>query len=129
MGDKSSDRGVKMFVARIDDPIWLGDKAKTMATELLEKEKRPVGDTIEAAAYRLQNRHNTPVAPVILQCWNREPREMKVSRWMSLFYVYWKECGAKIEAAYEEERGRHEGNSALVRLADFVAGEKTKGAA
>lgn len=122
MRDKCSDRGVKMSVTRIDDPIWLGEQARQMATELLEKEKRPVGDTIEAAAYRLQNKHRVPVASVILQCWNRPPREMKVSRWMTVFYVHWREFGERVGAAYEEKRNGTTAHPALVRLADFVAG-------
>jgi hypothetical protein len=51
---------------------------------------------------------------------------MKVSRWMALFRVYWAEIGAKAAAAYEEERKQHDANSALVRLADFVAGPKAE---
>lgn len=122
MRDKNSDRGGKMHVARIDDPIWLGEQARQMSVELLEKEKRPIGDTIEAAAHRLQTRHSVPVAPVILQCWNRPPREMKVSRWMTVFYVHWREFGARAEAAYEEKRNVTTAHPALVRLADLVAG-------
>jgi hypothetical protein len=122
MRDKCSDRDSKMFVTSIDDPVWLGGEAKRMATELLNKEKRPIGDTFEAAAYRLQMRHRVGVAPIILQCWNRAPREMKVSRWMTVFYVHWKEFGAKADAAYEEKRKTTNAHPALVRLADFVAG-------
>lgn len=121
MRDKSCDRDNKMCVARIDDPIWLGKEAKRMGTELLEHEKKSLGDTVEAAAYRLQLKHGVP-ASVILQCWNREPREMKVSRWMAVFAAYWSVFEASGIKAYEEERKDHEGNSALVRLADFVAG-------
>lgn len=121
MRDKSSDRDDKMFVTRIDDPIWLGKEAKRMGTALLEHEKLPLGDTVEAAAYRLQVKHGVP-ASVIIQCWSREPREMKVSRWMSVFLAYWSVFEAAGTTAYEEERKHHDGNSPLVRLADFVAG-------
>jgi hypothetical protein len=122
MRDKSSDRDRKMFVARIDDPSWLGKEAKRMATALLEKEKNSLGDTIEAAAYRLQVKHGVP-AKVIMQCWNREPREMKVSRWMAVFAAYWSVFEAVSDKAYENERKHHDANSALVGLADFVAGK------
>lgn len=126
MRDKSCDRDSKMCVARINDPIWLGQEAKRMGTELLEYEKKSLGDTCEAAAYRLQMKYGVP-ASVILQCWNREPREMKVSRWMALFAAYWSVFGAVADKAYEEERKHHDANSALVGLADFVAGRKEKG--
>jgi hypothetical protein len=122
MRDKSYVRGAKMFVARVDDPIWLGSEAKRMASELLEKEKSPIGDTIEAAAHRLQTKHRVPVASIILQCWNREPREMKVSRWMTVFYVYWREIGERGHHAYEEKRNGTSAHPLLVGLADFVAG-------
>lgn len=126
MRDKCSDGDSKMFVTSIDDPVWLGSQAKRMATELLEKEKRPIGDTIEAAAHRLQTRHRVAVAPIILQCWNREPREMKVSRWMTVFYVHWKEFEARADEAYEEKRKTTNAHPALVRLADFVAGREAE---
>jgi len=112
-----------MYVTRIDDPIWLGKEAKRMATALLKKEKDSIGDTIEAAAFRLQVKHGVP-ASVILQCWNREPREMKVSRWMAVFAAYWSVFEAAGNTAYESERKNHDGNSPLVRLADFVAGKE-----
>ena len=121
MRDKCSDRGVKMSVTRIDDPIWLGAEAKRMSEELLRHEHKGPGDTIEAAAGRLQTRLRVP-SNIILQCWNRPPREMKVSRWMSVFRAHWEEFGAKAEAAYEEKRNGTTAHPALVGLADFVAG-------
>lgn len=125
MRDKSSDRDDKMFVTRIDDPEWLGKEAKRMATALLNQEKQPLGDTIEAAAYRLQLKHKVP-ASVIMQCWSRAPREMKVSRWMSVFRAYWSVFGAIADKAYEDERKLHDANSPLVRLADFVAAKENE---
>lgn len=125
MRDKKRVRGVKMFVTRIDDPIWLGKEAKRMSGELLKKEHRGPGDTIEAAAGRLQTRLRVP-ASILLQCWNRPAREMLVSRWMTLFRAHWEEFGAMADAAYEEERKNHDANSALVGLADFVAGRKAE---
>jgi hypothetical protein len=122
MRDKRYVGDSKMHVA-IDDPIWLGQEAKRMSEKLLRKEHRGPGDTIEAAAYRLQTRHQVP-ASVILQCWNRPAREMKVSRWMSVFKAYWAEFGVKAETAYEEKRKATNAHPALVRLADFVAGRE-----
>lgn len=111
-----------MSVVSITNPIWLGQEAKRMSIELLEKEKRSLGDTIEAAAYRLQLRHKVEVAPIILQCWNRPAREMLTSRWMTVFYVHWQEIEGKAESAYEHKRKETTAHPAFVRLADFVAG-------
>lgn len=126
MRDKKYDGDGEMSVASICDPIRLGEEAKRMSDELLRKEHRGPGDTIEAAAYRLQNKHRAPVASVILQCWNRPPREMKVSRWMTVFMVHWAEFSAKADAAYESKRETTNAHPALVRLADLVAGRKAE---
>jgi hypothetical protein len=49
---------------------------------------------------------------------------MKLSTWASILEAF-RRAGGSIDALYEEERSRHgESNSALVRLADFVAGER-----
>ncbi|TGU71775.1 hypothetical protein EN829_065420 [Mesorhizobium sp. M00.F.Ca.ET.186.01.1.1] len=96
-----------------------------MSKRLLQKEHRGPGDTIEAAAHRLQTRHHVD-ASVILQCWNRPAREMKVSRWMSVFKAYWAEFDAKADAAYEEKRKATNAHPALVRLADIVAGRQNR---
>lgn len=121
MRNKKQDRDDTMHVTRLDDPIWLGDEAKRMSRELLRKEHRGPGDTIEAAAHRLQTRLRVP-ASIILQCWNRPAREMKASRWMAVFQAYWTEFGDRADEAYEEKRKTTTAHPALVRLADFVAG-------
>lgn len=125
MRNKRSDRGDKMHVASISDPIWLGEEAKRMSRELLEHEHRGPGDTIEAAAQRLQTRLRVP-ASIILQCWNRPAREMKTSRWMAVFQAYWTEFGDRADEAYEEKRKTTTAHPALVRLADFVAGRSAQ---
>jgi hypothetical protein len=125
MRDKSSDRNAKMSVTRIDDPVWLGCEAKRMATELLQKEHRGPGDTIEAAADRIQTRLRVP-STITLQLWNRPPREMKVSRWMTVFRAHWQEFEANAETHYEEKRNVTQAHPALVRLADIVAGRSAQ---
>lgn len=125
MRNKSYDEDDKMHVASISDPIWLGEEAKRMSRELLEHEHRGPGDTIEAAAQRLQTRLRVP-ASIILQCWNRPAREMKTSRWMAVFQAYWQEFGQKADAAYEEKRKTTTAHPALIRLADFVAGRASQ---
>ncbi|GHC79536.1 hypothetical protein [Limoniibacter endophyticus] len=125
MRDKFSDRGVKMSVTRIEDPTWLGEEAKRMSAELLRKEHRGPGDTIEAAADRLQTRLRVPSA-IILQCWNRPPREMKVSRWMAVFRAHLQEFGNRAEANYEEKRNDTQAHPVLAGLADFIAGKPSR---
>lgn len=129
MRDKKRGTDNMSCVARIDDPVWLGKQAKRMSQELLQREHRGPGDTIEAAAYRLQTKHGCD-ASIILQGWQREPRDMLVSRWMSLFQAHSAAFAASAEAAYEERRKNTDVDShpILVRLADFVAGRKDEAA-
>lgn len=70
MGNKSYGKRSMNIAVRINDPIWLGNEARRMSKELLHKEHRGPGDTIEAAAYRLQTKHGVD-ASVILQGWQR----------------------------------------------------------
>lgn len=114
-------------VARISDPMWLGEEARRMSKELLHKEHRGPGDTIEAAAYRLQTKHGVD-ASIILQGWQREPRDWLVSRWMSLFKAHCEAFEARASQTYEEARNEVdlERHPILVRLADFVAGRKAE---
>jgi hypothetical protein len=51
---------------------------------------------------------------------------MLTHRWLPLFQAWLAAGFARADAAYEEERTRHEDTSALVRLADLVAGKKTE---
>lgn len=124
MGDKKPAGNDKMYVARIDDPIWLGAHAKKMARELLTKEFAGPGDTIEAAAYRIQRERRVD-AKIILQLWNRPPREMKVSRWMSVFRAHYEAFKNDAPARYASAREEADAagvSPAIRRLADFVAG-------
>lgn len=57
MGGKKRVTGNKMSVTDINDPIFAGKSAKRMARDLLGKYHRGPGDTIESAAYRVQERH------------------------------------------------------------------------
>lgn len=92
---------------------------------MLRKYDRGPGDTIEAAAGRIQKEHKVDAA-IIMQGWNRPARAMMAHRWLPLFQA-WCEAGfAKADAAYEEERKRHADTSALVRLADLVAGRTAR---
>ena len=121
MRDKKSDRDTKMSVTSIDDPIWLGREFKRMSRDLLCKEHRGPGDTIEAAANRLQTKLGVD-ASIILQGWQREPRDILVSRWMALFRAHCAAFATHAEETYERKRETTQAHPTLVRLADFVAG-------
>lgn len=129
MGDTTQDRDDTMHVMRIDDPLWLGTEAKRMAAEMVEAEGR-MGEKFDAVAYRLFTKYRVEPS-IIKQCWNRPPREMKVSRWMNLFQGYLRyqkkralNAERHAKADYEEKRREivAHGHPALLRLADLVAG-------
>ena len=126
MSAKFHVKGDKMSVIDINDPMFAGRSAKRMAADLLEKYHRGPGDNIETAAYRIQNECGVD-AEIIMQGWNRPARGMLAHRWLPLFQA-WVQAGfAKADKAYEEERMRHDcDHSALVRLADLVAGKKAE---
>lgn len=123
MGDKKHVTDNRMSVTdAISDPVFAGKSARQMARDLLKKYHKGAGDTLEAAAGRVQDEHGVEAA-VLMQGWNREPRGMLTHRWLPLFMAWCAAGCAKIDAAYEEERSRHEDTSALARLADLVAGK------
>ena len=126
MSAKSHVKADKMSVADVNDPMFAGRSAKRMAADLLAKHFNGPGDNIETAAYRVQEKYGVD-ANIIMQGWNRPARGMLAHRWLPLFQA-WVEAGfAKADRAYNEERARHDcDDSALVRLADLVAGKKAE---
>lgn len=125
MRDKKHVGGNKMFVADFKDPSFVGAQAKRMSSDLLQKEFRGPGDTLEAAAYRVQCRYGVD-AEILLQGWRREIKEMKASRWLRLFQAWWAAGLAKADNLYAEERELHDDSEAIVGLADLVAGAKAE---
>jgi nitrogenase molybdenum-iron protein alpha/beta subunit len=97
--------------------------AKGMADFLLTREHRGPGDTIEAAAYRLQTRFGVPVT-VLMRLRHREVKDMLMSNFMALADAY-QRVSQKIDNAYEHER-EVAIDPKILRLADFVAGKKTE---
>lgn len=100
--------------------------SQKMANELLNSEFKGAGDTIEAAAYRVQRKWQAP-ASILLRLRHRaaQMRDMKVSSWFAVFEAYQRAC-QKAEQKYEIARASYEMDPALVRLADLVAGRKEK---
>lgn len=97
--------------------------AKGMADFLLTREHRGPGDTIEAAAYRLQRKFGVPVT-VLMRLRHREVKDMLMSNFMALAGAY-QAASEKIEKAYEHER-EVAIDPKILRLADFVAGKKVE---
>lgn len=123
MGNKRRVAGNKMSVTDINDPLFAGKSARQMARDLLRKHHQGPGDTIEAAAARVEKKYSVE-ASVVMQGWNREPRGMLAHRWIPLFQAWCAAGFAKADEAYDRERSLHEDNSPLARLADLVAGKK-----
>lgn len=114
MGVKSTVVEDKMNDSYVND-------AKAMSHWLLSREYRGLGDTQEAAAGRIQTKWKVP-AVALLRLRHRNLKDMKISTWASIFDAF-RRAGGTIDALYEKEKGRHHGNSALVRFARFLAGD------
>lgn len=101
--------------------VFLGQK---MANNLLNDEFKGAGDTIEAAAYRVQTKWHVP-ASLLLRLRHRaaQMRDMKISSWFAIFEAYQRAC-QKAEQKYEITRQNNEIDPALARLADLVAGRR-----
>lgn len=103
-------------------------EAKRMSGFLLEREFRGPGDTIEAAAYRMQTRYGIPVSTT-MRLRNREVKDMFTSTFFPILNAYLavkdkiNAAADRMERTYEEERNRTV-DSSLRRLADAVAGFK-----
>lgn len=116
MRDKSSVKESKMSDACITTP------AKVMAERLLSWEHRGPGDTIEAAAHRLQTRLRVPAA-TLLRLRNRNVKDMLLSSFIPLALAYAKYQSAcrKMDRAYQEERASAV-DPKVLWLADLISG-------
>lgn len=117
MRDKSYGKESKMGVAYINE-------AKNMAAFLLRREHRGPGDTIEAAAHRVQTKHGVP-AKILMRLRHREVKDMLMSNFMVLVGAYKSAC-ERMEKAYEQERTKAV-DPRILWLADLVAGTKSEG--
>jgi hypothetical protein len=106
-------------------------EVKRMNGFLLSREFRGPGDTIEAAAYRMQTRWGIPVGTT-MRLRNRDVGDMFLSSVMPILNAYLAATKAleatadRMEDAYEEKRSMA-ADTRLVRLADFVRGRKKEG--
>ncbi len=119
MSDKINEGPDKMSVEFVTE-------AKGMADFILHKAHRGPGDTVDAAMHRAERLWGAP-ASWLHRLRYREITDMPVSVFGAIFNAY-QAASASAERTYENERNKHEPNSRLVRIADFVAGKKAEGA-
>jgi hypothetical protein len=88
-------------------------RARHMALHLINEEHRGVGDTTEAAKYRVEAKTGFPFAWLHRLQYRRDLRDIPAGVYLHLTEIY------------ENERAKHAPDTALVRLADALAGKKT----
>ncbi len=116
VGDKRYDREDKMHAAYIND-------AKAMVEYLLTREHRGPGDTIAAAAHRIQTREGIP-STILMRLRHRPMKDMMMSNFVALAAAYRKTID-RIDRAYEHEKSLAN-NPKILRLADLVVGKASK---
>lgn len=114
MGNKRSVEDDKMSDLYVKD-------ARVMGDYLLKREYRGLGDTIEAAAHRVQTKWGAPAA-LLLRLRHRPIKDMMLSSYVAIATAY-ERAATRAEEAYEHERAIHAPNSKLVRLADITVGK------
>jgi hypothetical protein len=101
------------------------DEAKSMADFILHKVHRGPGDTVDAAMHRAERLYGVPANWLHRLRYRREDlRDMPVSAFFAIFNGYRAACQAA-ERAYENERAKHAPDTALMRLTDALARQKT----
>lgn len=98
-------------------------EARTMGEYLLRREYRGMGDTIEAAAHRVQTKLGAPASILLRLRHRREMKDMMLSSFAAIAEAYQK-VSDKSDQIYENERSIHAPNSKAVWLADLVSGSK-----
>lgn len=118
MGNKRSVEDDKMIDAYIND-------ARIAGEEMLRKEYRGLGDTIEAAAYRVQVKWGAPASFLMRLRHRSGLKDMMLSSFIAVAEAYAK-FSDKADRGYEQEKAQHEPHSKVSRLAAFIAGTKTQ---
>lgn len=100
------------------------NEARHMADYILHRVHRGPGDTVDAAMHRAERLYGVPAAWLHrLRYRHEQLRDMPASALLAIFNAY-QAASAAADRAFEEERTRHAPDTAIVRLADFVAGKK-----
>lgn len=97
-------------------------QAKDMAGWLLSREHRGPGDTIDAAAHRLERKYGVPSA-LLLRLRHREVTDMLMSNFMRLAQAY-QAATERMERALEHEKALAV-DPRLLRLVNIVAGTES----
>lgn len=104
------------------------DELQRMARELIKREHKGPGDTIEGAAERLQRQYRRYEikAVTLIRLWNRKITDAKMSTFFTVFKVYqdvvakYDDAAENMDRAYEREREISTIDTNLLRLVDFV---------
>ena len=119
MSDKRAERPVIMSVEYVNE-------SKRMADYILHRVHRGPGDTVDAAMHRAEKLYGVPAA-WLHRLRYREIKDMPMSAFAALAHAY-QAASNVAETAYDAERKLADArNSKLLRLADFVAGQKAEG--
>jgi hypothetical protein len=116
MGDKASERGVKMSVEYVRE-------SKRMADFILARTHRGPGDTVEAAMHRAERLYGVPAA-WLHRLRYREIKDMPMSAFAALAHAYRAASEAADKAYAAERKLADERGSKALWLADLVAGQK-----
>lgn len=119
MSDKGFEGSNKVSVEYVSE-------AKGMADFILSKVHRGPGDTVDAAMHRAERIYGVPAA-WLHRLRYREVKDMPVSAFGAIVNAYRAATEASERAYLAERKLADARNSKLVRLADFVAGQKTEG--
>ena len=99
-------------------------EAKSMADFILHRVHRGPGDTVDAAMHRAERLYGVP-SEWLHRLRYRDLKDVPGSVLLTLFNAY-RAAADQAERAYHKERSLHETHSALVGLADLVAGSETQ---
>lgn len=126
MRNKISVGGDKMSVV----DVTIAD-ARRMSSFLLAREFRGPGDTIQAAAYRVEQNWGVP-ATIIRRLQHRDVKDMLLSNWIRLKHGYEAACNRAAAAADHQkllagQAGNHAANSTLFALGTLL--DEQEGAA
>lgn len=102
-------------------------EARRMSDFLLQREFRGPGDTIEAAAYRAEQRWGAP-ATMIQRLRHRDVTDMLLSNWVAIKSAYQAACAyqekhLEHEVALARASGADETNSIALRTAIRLGGK------
>ena len=99
-------------------------EAKTMADFILHRVHRGPGDTVDAAMHRAERTYGVP-SEWLHRLRYRDLKDVPGSVLITLFNAY-RAASEHAERGYQKERALHETHSALVGLADALAGSQTE---